>query len=150
MAEIFYLDIAKLKAFVEHRQLMLYPVLLFLIQRLFNEGENRYHLCYEVFQENSGDRAFQWCAFQDDFEGFYQRFLHDFLLFGRSLKKGMPSNVIKVFLSHQFGEADIPAIGFLPCETHELLLQVKISCQYENLQKRLQYMCDNALFYTKK
>ncbi len=132
------LNIAKLKAFVQQRQMMLYPLLLFACLQLVNKNQNRFHLCYE-FEEKQ--KKLFYVPYQDDFEAFYQRYVHNFL--HEVLSAKVPENVLRVYLSAEsIQENDAtPQIEIVKFSEDEIRL-----CAHQLPEKfvdNLQTICDD-------
>ena len=131
------LNILKLKVFVQQRQLMLYPLLLFACLNLANESKNRYHLCYEF-----DGKCFFYAPYQEDFEAFYQRYLHNFLHSELHLK--IPQNVLRVCLSEGIiAECEnLPQVEILSADKDDELLISTLNLPDDFLLK-LQLICDD-------
>ncbi len=97
----FNLDISLLAQKVKSCELMLYPVLIFLFSKALNSSEKRVHTRYQTL-----NRAWDWCSFQDDFEGFYQLYVSRYLHGKIKSEKLMPQNVFQILY-----EQDESAIG---------------------------------------
>ena len=90
------LDITETAAFVREKEIMLYPVLIYLLSLAVAERGGAAHVCYEVYQPGREKVWWLWSAGIGDFSAFYREYVSDYLHYEGRLKPGMPEDVLFV------------------------------------------------------
>lgn len=141
------LEISSMLKYLKQNDLMLYPVMMFLLAKAVNSEKCRFHTCYQTLTEK-----LDWLPYQDDFAAFYRQYLSRGLYENFSSLKFMPKNIFYVtFKQEDFEKEDLhPAIlvsnfseaentislTFKNFENHaEIITELK--AQYENFFKSL-------------
>ncbi len=94
------LDVSRLKDWVEEQNLMMFPVLVYLLSRQFSQNNREFCLpCYSVVSDD-GIRGLVCSCIADGFASFYKDYVNNWLAFcsGACIDKALP-NRKKIYIS---------------------------------------------------
>lgn len=135
------LDITALMSFVKTQNLMLYPIMIYMLARVMNETQQKakpINPNYAVQEPSGNGYMYWWTTYDKIFSGFYHQYINDWLLFAdkenKNTKTEVENSLFHVFLEEE-KTADMgspyPSFILKQMETAEdkTFLTLSIVCQ---------------------